>query len=228
MDDITYSFHETNRERKALVPSAMKRTGGSKSRKCTLPHENLTPAQQKKLSGPVHTYNLSAPMGWETFKSMSKDLQEKYLFSLYDRFSVGSSTISEDLFSLGHDAVRMHCLRVGIRCPKRQGCLPAGVREVFRAWVIGDLNITEPDDLLTDTTEPVEPEKPVEPVIDDYVEPVSSVEPDTPTTRNTLTLATLRMVGSAEDVLATLRNFLTCDGEVELEVTINFKEENKQ
>ena len=220
MNDITYTFNQTSKERKALVPSAMKRTNGSKSHRCTLPSDLLTPAQQRKLNGPVRKYSLSEPMGWESFKAMPKDLQAEYLADLYERFGVGSSTISRLLFGLSHSGLSAHCISSGIKYPTVRGRISPKTLEVFRAWVSGDLNITEPDDLLTDTTEPVESVE--------SVESVSSVEPDIPTTRNTLTLATLHMAGTAEDVLATLRNFLTCEGRVELEVTINFKEENKQ
>lgn len=220
MNDITYTFNQTSKERKALVPSTMKRTNGSKSHRCTLPSDLLTPAQQRKLNGPVHKYSLSEPMSWEYFKAMPRDLQAEYLSDLCERFGVGSSTISRLLFGLSHSGLSAHCISSGIKYPTTRGRISRKTLEVFRAWVSGDLNITEPDDLLTDTTEPVE--------LVESVEPVSSVEPDIPTTRNTLTLATLHMAGTAEDVLATLRNFLTCEGRVELEVTINFKEENKQ
>ena len=224
MNDITYTFNQTSKERKALVPSAMKRTNGS-----SLPSDLLTPAPQRKLNGPVHKYSLSEPMSWESFKAMPRDLQAEYLSDLHERFGVGSSTIGRLLFGLSSSGLSAHCISSGIKYPTTRGRISRKTLEVFRAWVSGDLNITEPDDLLTDTTEPVESVEPVEPVSSvEPVEPVSSVEPDIPTTRNTLTLATLHMAGTAEDVLATLRNFLTCEGRVELEVTINFKEENKQ
>lgn len=223
MNDITYTFNQTNRERKALVPSAMKRTRGSKSRKCSLPSDNLTEAQKKKLSGPVHEYNLSVPMTWGMFKLMPKDLQEEYLTGLFHRFSVGTSLISEYMFNLDKESLYRHIVRQGLDVPRHRGRPSNNAIEIFKAWVSN--NGTMPEALLTNKSEPVEPVEIVKPV--SSVEPSEPVKTGNPTTR-TITLANLTMRGTAADVVATLRNFLADTDEVELEVNIKFKEENKQ
>lgn len=55
---------------------------GSRSKKCTLPSDRLTPAQKRRLNGPVSTYNLSKPMNWIEFIQMPKDIQLEYLNTL--------------------------------------------------------------------------------------------------------------------------------------------------
>ena len=244
MDDITYTFNQLNRERKSLVPSARKRTNGSKSHKCSLPCDNLTPAQQRKLSGPVRTYNITKPMSWEQFKTMPMDLQEAYLRYLHQRFGVTQQTISTVLFELSPRGLNAYVHKEGLDSVARRGDRdkPEG-REALSKWVQdgGDAEPTT-EELLTDNSEPVEPEvpvmidepvmpdEPVEPVSsDEPVEPVSSDEPDmtvNPTTRNPITSATLRMAGNADDILATLARFIT-GGKVMADVNITYlKEEN--
>lgn len=222
MNDITYTFNQTNRERKALVPSALKRTSGSKSRKCSLPSDNLTEAQKKRLSGPVYKYNLSVPMTWGMFKLMPKDLQEEYLTGLFHRFSIGTSLISEYMFNLDKESLYRHIVRQGLDVPRHRGRPSNNAIEIFKAWVAN--NGTMPEALLTNKSEPVEPVEIVKPV--SSVEPSEPVKTGNPATR-TITLANLTMRGTAADVIATLRNFLNDTDEVELEVNIKFKEENK-
>ena len=82
MDDFTYDI--VQKKRIAHGAKHMKR--GSKSRKCSLPSDHLTPAQLKRRNGPVATYKLDAPMKWDDFKAMPKDLQKKYLTYLREDY----------------------------------------------------------------------------------------------------------------------------------------------
>lgn len=61
-------------QKKRLAASARHRVCGSKSKKCTLPSDHLTPAQIKARSGPCMKYQLNQPMDYDTFKSMPADL----------------------------------------------------------------------------------------------------------------------------------------------------------
>ena len=53
MDDAEYIFLADSREKKNIAHSAYHRKGGSKSRRCTLPHEKMTKGELKRMSGPV-------------------------------------------------------------------------------------------------------------------------------------------------------------------------------
>ena len=50
MTDAEYVFQQDVKERKKMKTGAMHRKCGSKSKKCTLPSDYLTPSQKKKLN----------------------------------------------------------------------------------------------------------------------------------------------------------------------------------
>ena len=87
-------FQETIRDRKALVPSARKRVNGSKTRFVGLPHDNLSPAQLKKLNGKVEVYNMHKPMTWEQFKSLPDDLSQQYIAYLENEFHISTGALA--------------------------------------------------------------------------------------------------------------------------------------
>lgn len=55
-------FEKEVREKKSIASGARHRVNGSKSKRCTLPSDYLTPAQRKKLNGEVYTVNLNKPI----------------------------------------------------------------------------------------------------------------------------------------------------------------------
>lgn len=72
----------TDYEKEQLARCARNRVSGSKSRRCTLPSDNLTPAQRDKLNGEVQTWYLNSPMDFKTFQEMPVDLQQQYFSEL--------------------------------------------------------------------------------------------------------------------------------------------------
>ena len=82
MNDSEYIFNQTSRERKSASRGAFAKKNGSKSKKCTLPSDYLTPAEKKKLNGKAETYDLSKPMKWKEFTSMPHDLRAEYIKKL--------------------------------------------------------------------------------------------------------------------------------------------------
>ena len=114
MNDFNYDV----REKKSLVASARRRVCGSKSKRCTLPSDNLTPAQRRKLDGPVEVYTISKPMSWDQFKSMPADLQQAHLDYLARTFSVGATTVSRVVFGLSDSALRQYLQHAGLHYPK--------------------------------------------------------------------------------------------------------------
>lgn len=91
-----FDFDVMQKKRIANNAAHMKR--GSKSKKCSLPSDHMTPAEWKRRNGPVSTYSLNKPMDWETFKSLPVDIQQSYIDILQSRFNVTTSTISKELF----------------------------------------------------------------------------------------------------------------------------------
>lgn len=227
MNDYEYTYRQEVQERKALVPSARKRKNGVHSTSCTLPSDHLTPAQRKKLNGPVKTYNTCQPMSWAQFKEMPKDLQESYLRYVAQRFRVTMQAIGKELFGRGPRTLYNYCARNRVAVPTSRGTREneAG-NAALRAWALGEDDRDEPAPeeemfFLAEPAAPVEPDlsentEPDEPDMTDEPD-----EPVTPTARNPITSATLRMSGSAEEVLASLAGFIG-GRDVALEVNIYF------
>ena len=62
---------------------------------CSLPSDNLTAAQKRRLNGPVNTYKLDEPMTWESFKAMPEDLQKQYILNLQNIYQANDKMISK-------------------------------------------------------------------------------------------------------------------------------------
>lgn len=122
-------------QKKRIARGAAHQKKGFKSRKCTLPHESLTPAQMKKLNGPCETYAVNRPMSWETFKHLPVDLQQDHIDFIQDRFGIGVNTISAEVFGLSASALRFHAERRGLKFKPKPGTRPADGMLAVRQWL---------------------------------------------------------------------------------------------
>ena len=86
MNDAEYTFMQTNRERKTISRSAKYRRNGSRSKKCTLPSDHLTPAQKKGLNGTVKTYDMNKPHSLRELRTWPDDLRHVYMDELLSRY----------------------------------------------------------------------------------------------------------------------------------------------
>ena len=82
MTDEEYIFQQTSRERKRTGAGAYARKNGSRTKKCTLPSDNMTAGEIRKRNGEIMQYKLNQPMKWKEFKSMPEDLQKEYIQKL--------------------------------------------------------------------------------------------------------------------------------------------------
>ena len=94
-ENVRRIFCEDVRERRSIGRGGYHKKNGSKSRKCSLPSDHLTEGAWKKMNGPVTTANLSAPMDWAAFKTLSHDLRSQYIKMLVDKFNATKVGISE-------------------------------------------------------------------------------------------------------------------------------------
>lgn len=149
-----FDFDVMQKKRIARGSAHMKR--GSKSRKCSLPSDHLTPAQLKRRNGPMSTYNLSAPMTWEQFKKMPMDLQQSYIDSVQARFNVSGARISEDLFHMTGANLRVYASKTGLKySTARKGYkLTDAEMEVWNKWLT---NGEEHDPVSLDPMEELTP-----------------------------------------------------------------------
>ena len=91
MNDFDYDALQ----KKRIAAGARHMKRGSRSKRCSLPSDNLTPAQLKRRNGPVSTYKLDAPMRWDDFKSMPADLQKKYLTNLVETYGATNEMLGD-------------------------------------------------------------------------------------------------------------------------------------
>ena len=101
-------------ERKSMARGAYHKKNGSKSKKCSMPSDNLTPAQKRKLNGPCVTYNMAAPMNYDEFKSLPDEYKVEYLNHLNDRFRVPLTLIGKDLFGLSRSGLHYYLKAHGL------------------------------------------------------------------------------------------------------------------
>ena len=112
--------------RKTLSRSAVKRVSGAKSKKCSLPSDNLTKKQIKALSGEVTTYNISQAMTWEDFKRLPDDIAKLHLEYIVNTYRPTAKAIA-DYFGV-HPVYLSRCLkarRIRIDWPNVHGFIPS-------------------------------------------------------------------------------------------------------
>ena len=155
-ENLEWDFNKENAQKKSIGRSDRNRV--RKHKGCTLPSDHLTAAQKRKLNGEVITMNLNKPVRYAEFKLWPKDIQEKYLNSLHERFGatrkdiclmfgIGPKTLSNFIEARGLD---IFPASKGNRLTDLQGW------ENFKK---GLLSVSETPE---ETPKPKEPEKPVD------------------------------------------------------------------
>ena len=98
MTDERFVFNETNRERANLSHSAHKKCGGSR-KGCKLATDHMTPKQLEKQHGPVITWKMNEFYPYDVFRIMPTDIQIEWVRGVMDRYHVGITTISIEIFN---------------------------------------------------------------------------------------------------------------------------------
>ena len=83
MTEAEKMFRQTSKERKNPRGVWAKKSE-SRSKRCSLPSDNLTEKQRKELNGKVETLNTMKIYTWDEFKKLPGTLKEVYLKALYD------------------------------------------------------------------------------------------------------------------------------------------------
>lgn len=105
MTDAEKMFRQTSKERKNPRGVWAKKSG-SRSKRCSLPSDNLTAKQRKELNGAVKEYSLNKPLYWTEFLQLPKDLQLEYMDKLINKLHarrvdvVGMFWVSQSTFNL--------------------------------------------------------------------------------------------------------------------------------
>lgn len=213
MNDVDYDAMQ----KKRVAASARKRKGGSKSRKCSLPHDNMTEAQWKKMNGEIKSWNLDEPMTYEQFKGMEPGLKKEYIRGLNSRFNAGVNTIGVDLFGLSKTALAAHLLKThGIRMGFSRGMkMTAADRAAWERWLgrEADDHVGETNKMVEESAEKAQPE-PAPPV--DACE-----ETEAPAFGMDHLTVEWRGVFSAKDFIYQLCKLPLPDGEVKIHLEVS-------
>lgn len=147
MTDFDYEV----KQKKSLVPSARRRKGGSKSKKCSLPSDNLTEAQKRKLNGPVYTVKMDRPMTWEELKGLPDTLRRQYLTNLIDTYEASQRMLG-DMLGVSQATAGTELRRLGVQSGPAHGRESHGpvaerrkaMWEAFCNGVVGGGNAVNP------------------------------------------------------------------------------------
>lgn len=100
MTDFDYEV----KEKKALARSAKYKVNGSRSKKCTLSTDFMSPSQIRKMNGEMISYNFNKPMNLAEFKRLPSDLGKEYILQLVERFGGNYRSLSQ-MFGCSRDTV---------------------------------------------------------------------------------------------------------------------------
>ncbi|MGM9556578.1 MAG: hypothetical protein ACI3VM_09160 [Oscillospiraceae bacterium] len=208
--------------KKRIARGASARKCGSKSRRCTLPSDYLTDAQKKARNGKLSTYNLSKPMTYKQFKLMPRDLQREYLLKLRNDMHASTRVI----------ALMFGCSEETVRCAIHELDIGTGGKKMFMSrdqltrwqnWLLGDAANTpvSVDEPMPDPEEQpnTEPENKAEPIAP--TAPIAPIAPIAPTC-SAMQGGKLRLTGTAEEILDSLRTVFAAMGATKMDAMISF------
>ena len=146
-------------QKKRTARGAQHRKGGSKSKRCTLPHELMTKKELKAMNGPMKTYNINKPMTLKEFKYLPGDLRKTYLTKLVQEFHANDSMIAE-MFGCTAGNVKAYRTALGVKSlgsgPKSQ---PSSEWvENWNAFLNGPMEDNQP--IIEDNSPKVEDDQP--------------------------------------------------------------------
>lgn len=212
-------FYDDVKERNAMKSCAFHKVNGSKSKRCTLPSDNLTPAQKRKLNGPVKEYELHKRMTYHEFKKMPTDLQQAHLDYIQRRFRIGVTTISTEVFELSQYGLSYYMKTHGLELTQYVGKRVSNeTREAIRKWKSGAEDTPSAPYATEEPTEAVVVDAPVEEA------PVAEPAPEKPVKNLVVENLSAHISGTAGDLLSYISAMLS-GRSADVRIELNFKEE---
>lgn len=126
-------FERDVRQKGRIAAGARCRKAGSKSRRCTLPHEHLTPAQLRGRNGRVRVFRMNRPMDAAAWSAMPEDLQKEYIRALRRRYHVSQPRLAE-MLGLSRGALKERLTALGLWDSGGHGMSAAQVR-AWERWL---------------------------------------------------------------------------------------------
>ena len=210
MNDIEFILKEDIKEKKKAGSGYRYKKNGSKSKKCTLPSDNLSKKEIEKMNGECKVYNLNKPMRYSNFCAMPVDLQIKYLEMLRDKFGANQTEISK-MMGVADTTLASHRAKF------------LGSKPIFRSYKHSSLNVeawnrfvngeegkdtvvAEPDENLGDTCR-----------IDNFADatylPYNKI-----VSKADIVNGSMNLKGKADDIFRKMTDILGCENEYEIYV----------
>lgn len=144
MTDFDYEVMQ----KKRTASGAFHKKGGSKSKRCTMPSDYLTPAQKKKLNGPTHELNLNQSLTWAEYKCIPTDsLKKTYLLNLMNTYKPSAQMLHR-MFGCAATTVTAELRRQGLPVGKKGTKKPTkeqnAMWEAFCNGVVGGGDNVQP------------------------------------------------------------------------------------
>ena len=131
-------------QKKRTARGAYHRKGGSKSKKCTLPSDYLTPKQLRELNGKVNTYYMNKPMDWKTFKSASQQIQVEYIDHLVSEYSIGKAGIAK-MFGVSRTLVDQYFKSLPLKSQFKRGSHQTPEQKALWAAFVSGVDVVAAD-----------------------------------------------------------------------------------
>ena len=157
MNDFDF---EVIQKAKTARSAKHKKASARGPRGCSLPCDNLTPAQIRKLNGPVEEFVLGRPMDWKTFKSMPADLRKQYLIDLRTKYAANAMMLGA-MFGVNNQTVLNQQKELGIPPMSRGARASRATRARWQAFCGGTAQETACEEQAAeDATKAEEPAEP--------------------------------------------------------------------
>jgi len=95
--NLEKEYYSEIRDKKRAGVGDFKKKRGSKSRKCTLPSDNMTKKELNKMNGEVKTYNMKKRYSYKELKTFPEDIQKEYLKNLMTTYNANNKMLGESL-----------------------------------------------------------------------------------------------------------------------------------
>lgn len=197
-------------QKKNIARSAYARKTGARPRKVTMPSDYLTTTQTKELNGKMAAYNLSKPMTFAEFKAMPQDLQREYIAKLRNTYHASAMQIGK-MLGCADETARRIIRELNFNTSLHMVMNPEQ-KQRWLAW----------QDITPDSDEPMpDPEEQPNTEPENKAEPVAPIAPIAPTC-SAMQGGKLRLTGTAEEILDSLRTVFAAMGATKMDAMISF------
>lgn len=115
MNDVRFTYVETQRERKGMANGARCKKGHRGPKKCTMPSDYMTRKEKEQLNGELTTWDMTKPYPWDDFKKMPDDIKIEYINRIINKYDVGLRAIAEHILYVDYKTVYSHLVNHNLR-----------------------------------------------------------------------------------------------------------------